>query len=152
MSVQNKHPKAQLAYFEDMDLMENRYAVVVMWSIIEHFINPLIALKKAWRILQPRGYLILEGSNFDSFSRKALRENWSGFTSGHFYFFGIKSLRKILGIAGFTDIIFYHPSNKRFFATNKLMWRILLRIIFFIFAGPLINRSSSFFVIAKKPA
>lgn len=150
--VREKFRSANLFYgrFEDLDIPPNRYSVVVMASVIEHFENPVAALKKAYAILTPGGILIMTGANFGSWAQRNDGPAWIGFTKGHFYFFSPAALRKILFKTGFRNVKFYHPDNRRFFRREDLMRRLWRRAYLLFARGPLIRRSKKFFLIAVK--
>lgn len=149
--IKKQHKNVEYGFFEDLDLKKNEYALVIMWSMIEHFQNPREVLTKAYDILKPGGKIVIVGANFNSYKRKILGPGWKGFTAGHFYFFSPKAIRSLLGQCGFKMIKFYHPDNFNFIQRPQLINRIFKRLKFWILRGTLIQRTQKFFVVAQKP-
>ena len=140
----------ELGNFEDKVLPCDYYSVVIIWSVIEHFNNPLEILEKTFKVLQPGGMLLMCGANFNSWLRKQYGPMWPLFSRGHFYFFSILALKKILKKNGFKKIAFYHPKNYKFLSRPNLLKRTYYRLKTFISRGSLIQRSPKFFLVAQK--
>ena len=143
--------KLWLSFFENIELKPCSYGVIVMSSVIEHFADPKRVLEKAFEALEPGGYIILMGANFNSWNRKMNGSDWVGFTHGHFYFFSPYAILKLLRQIGFSNIVFNHPENYGFFSHKKLAAYLIKKFILFLRRGPLIQRTNKFFLIAQKP-
>ena len=47
------------SFFEDADIEDRSIDVVLMWHVLEHVFDPVIALQKVARILKPGGLLMI---------------------------------------------------------------------------------------------
>ena len=74
------------------------YDLVMMRGVIEHFKNPLPAMKKAIDILKPGGLMYLTATPAgDAFAFNVYRHKWRLFTPlEHIHFFSEKQLNKLL--------------------------------------------------------
>ena len=91
---------------------KNKYNVLVMGDVIEHFAEPFKALKKAYDLLGEEGVLWLSTPNFKSAHTRLLDHAdpmWS--VCEHLQFFSYESLKKLLGLVGF-EILDYQVSAK----------------------------------------
>jgi len=55
------------------------FDVIVMWDIIEHLINPVAALKEAFRILKPGAYIFVSTDNANNWLPRLLGSRWWAF-------------------------------------------------------------------------
>lgn len=55
------------------------FDVIVMWDIIEHLINPIAALKEAFRILKPGGYIFVSTDDANNWLPRLLGSHWWAF-------------------------------------------------------------------------
>lgn len=82
--------------------LKSRYDVVLMWSVMDHFCDPVAALKKCHSLLNPGGHIFIGNVNTDGFDHQTL-----GFDSvtyrppGRVNYYNLRSLAKHLEIAGF---------------------------------------------------
>lgn len=76
----------------------NDYDLVMMRGVVEHFRDPIIALKKSAEILKSGGYLYITATPAgDSFAFYVYREKWRLFTPlEHIHFFTVELLSKVL--------------------------------------------------------
>lgn len=82
-----------------------QFQVVIMYEILEHVYNPVIALRSAGRWLKKDGILIGEVPHFHSPWRKIFPRHWQGFQiPRHMTFFDEASIEKVLDKAGYTLI------------------------------------------------
>jgi SAM-dependent methyltransferase len=89
-------------YFETAPLQENHYSAVTMIDFIEHTPWPYEAVKKAGRILEPSGLLVLVTPDIHSAAAKIAGPKWWHLRPAHLSFFSRASLATLLGRAGFT--------------------------------------------------
>lgn len=88
---------------EDTGLESESYDVVYLKAVLEHMIDPVVFIKKAWKSLRAGGLLVICGiPNVDSFACRMQRANWSSFHSpDHVVFFSPDSLSVLLRDHGF---------------------------------------------------
>tara|TARA_Y100000589_G_scaffold256470_1_gene245650 strand:+ start:1018 stop:2046 length:1029 start_codon:yes stop_codon:yes gene_type:complete len=89
-----------------------KYNVLVMGDVIEHFAEPLKAMKQAYELLEEDGILWLSTPNFNSAHTRLLDHAdpmWS--VCEHLQFFSYESFRKLLDIIGF-KVLDYQVSAK----------------------------------------
>ena len=87
--------------FEKIDLPKENFDVITMADVIEHFSDPLSALKKAHSVLAPEGILYLVTPNIASLSATILGSYWWGLRSAHFVYFTPQTMEEMLRKAGF---------------------------------------------------
>ncbi len=76
---------------------------IVMYSYLEHETDALDVLKGAYRALKPSGGVFVRVPNFGSLNRKIVGAKWCGFRHpDHVNYFTLKSLRELVGRAGFS--------------------------------------------------
>jgi 2-polyprenyl-3-methyl-5-hydroxy-6-metoxy-1,4-benzoquinol methylase len=87
------------------------YDLVIMRGVIEHFKNPLPAMKKAINILKPGGILYLTATPAgDAFAFNVYRNKWRLFTPlEHIHFFSEKQLNKLFKEFGALPIAIHYP-------------------------------------------
>ena len=84
ISFCKKHYKGKYIHGDlyKMPYETNTFDAVVMREVIEHFINPEIAVKEVKRILKPNGLYILTTPNYDSFKLKIIENTYNRFFGG----------------------------------------------------------------------
>ncbi len=81
---------------------EETFDLVIMNNLIEHVIDPVEELKKAWAVLKPGGYIILETPNIASLDYKLTKKFWGGLhVPRHTYLFSPFSLKLLASQTGF---------------------------------------------------
>ena len=84
---------------------DEAFHVITAFELIEHLRDPLLLLTECYRILRPRGVLIINTPNAASWTAGAMRERWDGFSlssmGGHVSFFSPRSLVHLAGQCGF---------------------------------------------------
>lgn len=75
-----------------------KFDLVMLRGVIEHFHDPIGGLKKCVQILKPSGYLFITATPAgDSFAFDVYREKWSLFTPlEHIHFFSVELLSRVL--------------------------------------------------------
>jgi 2-polyprenyl-3-methyl-5-hydroxy-6-metoxy-1,4-benzoquinol methylase len=83
-------------------LPETRYDLVSMLEVLEHFHQPLAALKRAWTLLKPGGTLFVTVPNVASLEYRVWRADWVSLEPPlHLYHFDTTTLSLALRQAGF---------------------------------------------------
>jgi SAM-dependent methyltransferase len=87
---------------EETELGDEAFDVIVLIQVVEHFLDPVGALRIVARLLRPGGVLYLETPNFDSVSRRLDRPGWvaGNVGPGHWHLFHGASLRRLCEEAG----------------------------------------------------
>ncbi|MCP5104465.1 MAG: class I SAM-dependent methyltransferase, partial [bacterium] len=96
-----------------MDLdAEEQYDLIIMNNLIEHVIDPLKELEKAYLLLKPGGYVILETPNTDSWDYYLAKKHWGGLHAPrHTYLFSYPSINRLVSRAGFELVKRNYPLN-----------------------------------------
>jgi 2-polyprenyl-3-methyl-5-hydroxy-6-metoxy-1,4-benzoquinol methylase len=58
--------------------INEKFDVVTLWDVLEHFVDPIYSLNKIRKLLNPNGIIIFGVPNFNSFESKMLRLSWFG--------------------------------------------------------------------------
>lgn len=82
--------------------LEEKYDIVTLWGVIEHFESPALEIAKISRIVRPGGYVFLWTGDIDSWLARLLGKNWWYIQGQHIQFFSNKSLDRLFSDAGFT--------------------------------------------------
>ncbi len=81
---------------------DNFFDIITMWGSIEHMIDPLQSLQKAYRLLKKGGTLIVWTINIDSFEAKIFKRYWYHLLlPEHYSQFSDKTLKVMVEKAGF---------------------------------------------------
>jgi len=79
------------------------FDIVTMNNVLEHTLNPLAELKKAYSIMKPSGILYLGVPNWDSVVSRIEGYNWKMKSwPNHLFYFTADTLGRMLEKAGFT--------------------------------------------------
>jgi SAM-dependent methyltransferase len=82
---------------EQLNLREGSFDVVILSEVVEHLLEPRLALARARDLLRPGGALYLTTPNFDALSRWVLGARWRIISPAeHLCYFTPKSLRRLL--------------------------------------------------------
>jgi len=94
--------KVQVSRFEDIRNYPQRFDIVTMWDVFEHFYYPVESVKKINDLLNPGGILVFSIPNLAGWDVKMFKENWIGYDlPRHLYFFDKKNIQRILQESGF---------------------------------------------------
>jgi len=148
---------------KDVNLPHNNYSVATFFDVLEHLIEPDLAIKKARDVLAPGGLLVIEVPDDKSLFRKIayfqykitggkfqnlLKGAFQSHPGGHRYGFTKKSLTKLLENNGFQIIKFKKVMMPyKFFISEAIRKKkFLSKIIYFLMSTFLFFVSLLFFM------
>ena len=82
-----------------------RYQVVTMWGVVEHFADPRAEIEAAFRLLQPGGRLWLSTIDAGSLLARLLGSRWPWLMDMHLFYFDRANLSALLEEAGFRVVV-----------------------------------------------
>jgi SAM-dependent methyltransferase len=81
---------------------DDYFDVVTLWNVFEHLFDPLVSLEEVYRILRPRGWLVLTLPNTESWAARLFGQFWVGWDSPrHLFLFSGPVLDRALRRVGF---------------------------------------------------
>jgi SAM-dependent methyltransferase len=80
------------------------YDVCVLCDVIEHVRDPRAFLAEIFRLLRPRGMLLVVTPSLDSWSARVLRSRWMEYKAEHLFYYARETLGRQLAGAGFGDV------------------------------------------------
>lgn len=110
--------------FEDARLTD-KFDLVILNHVLEHVENPELVMEKSFKILNPKGVVLISLPNFDSLSAKIQKGNWPLLLpSEHLWHFTPTSLKFLLNKFGFT-VFFEEESSGIWDLGNPLygLWK-----------------------------
>lgn len=91
--------------FREAGLKSEYFDVITLWHVLEHVKNPVIFLKDINKYLKKDGILAVEVPNVESIMAKAAGIYWELMApKEHLFYFNIRTLKSVLGDAGFKII------------------------------------------------
>ncbi len=106
---------------EEARLDDESFDVVTMNSVIEHVLDPLVMLKKTYRILKPDGVVALRTPKMWGPAYRMHGKEWKRIRPGyHTYLFDGKILAKTLEMAGFK--VLASPKRDRMLDDVLILW------------------------------
>ena len=115
--------KVKCGSLEDQNYPDNSFDAVTLSHVIEHVPDPVRVLGECARILRPGGKLVLLTPNASSLGHRVFGEAWRGLEPPrHLHLFSIKSMHRMLSLAGFQRILVVP-----FIVTSVVYESILLR-------------------------
>ncbi len=87
--------------FQEADLEESSFEVVLLLHVIEHLPNPAKGLSQIARILRPGAFLVLETPRYDTLWFKLLKGRERSVILGHIYYFTRKTMQALACKSGF---------------------------------------------------
>lgn len=107
---------------EKLNWKQESFDAVTMFDVIEHLTDPRQVLSEVKKILKPEGVLILTTPNIDSPAAWLTGEKWYAVLPGHLFYFSPRSLKKILGEAGFRVV--KKRTHTRYFSLSYFFYRL----------------------------
>ncbi|MHC4461919.1 MAG: class I SAM-dependent methyltransferase [Planctomycetota bacterium] len=81
--------------FQEADLEESSFDVVLLLHVVEHLPNPAKGLLQIARFIRPGGYLVLETPRYDTLWFKLLKGRERSVIPGHVYYFTQETIRAL---------------------------------------------------------
>lgn len=98
--------------FEEMPERADFFDVITFQDVLDHFIDPLEALKKAMRLLKPGGIVLIKVHDFSClYARFAGSRFYAVIPPYHLFYFTRRALRRLVEIAGFEMVSARHIGN-----------------------------------------
>src|SRR5262245_20745215 len=108
----NATPSLSVGSFDDVE-PGRRFDLVSMWDYIEHSIDPVGDLERAYRMLEPGGVLALSTGDEESLVARLSGSRWHLLTPRHHnFFFGRRTLGRLLERIGFRVETATHPGAR----------------------------------------
>lgn len=97
--------KATVGSIDDLVKQDQRFDVITLWHVLEHFLDPLESLAQARSLLNNAGICVIEVPNLHSLKFILAKRKWEGGNHPlyHRTFFTALTLRRALLKAGFSD-------------------------------------------------
>lgn len=99
--------KIFIGSIEDIFLPQNFFSVITMIEVIEHILNPKIAIEKLYNSLKEGGILLIQTANMAGLQAKIFGKNYHYYLPGHLSYFNHKNLKKLLKDIGFKWVKVY---------------------------------------------
>lgn len=85
---------------------EEKYDLIIMWAVLDHFYSPIDVLTKACSLLTSGGYIVIGNMNIEGFDSMVFGdENPTFDPPERMNFFGKKSIKLLLERCGFFDVV-----------------------------------------------
>ena len=125
-AIAAKHAKIYSELFEEVDLQNQRFELVVMYHVVEHMKDPIRALQSEFNMLATGGHLILGTPDFDSGAARRDGTNYRLLHDpSHISLFSNDSMHRLLRDLGFQIQKVSYP----FFDTSYFTDETLLRLL-----------------------
>lgn len=111
--------------FEDTDIPDESYELIIFRHVLEHFADPAKVLAQALRILRPGGHVLIIVPNGDGLGRRIFRRYWAWGVSDHIYTFSPISLGTLLKRVGFKDNRVLHSPSPMLLAASLHNWLVV---------------------------
>jgi Methyltransferase domain len=99
----------------DLSVVEKcgTYQVLTMWDYIEHSVDPAGDLTRSNELLEPEGVVALSTGDIESLAARVSASRWHLLTPRHHnFFFGTRTLIRLLGRCGFDVVWLGHPGSR----------------------------------------
>jgi SAM-dependent methyltransferase len=88
------------------------FDIVTLYNVLEHTHDPMRVCDEIHKILKDDGFLVIQVPNKNSLQHRIFKKRWAAFdVPRDLYYFGIESLRSLLGKVGFTVTKMDHFMN-----------------------------------------
>jgi ubiquinone/menaquinone biosynthesis C-methylase UbiE len=87
-----------------LSLPADSFDVVTLWDVAEHLADPRATFGEAWRVLKPRGWIIIQTMNIRSWLAQLMGPYWPWLMEMHLYYFSPHTLACMLQQVGFEPV------------------------------------------------
>jgi len=99
--------------FREADLVEGSYDAVTMWDYIEHSLDPVGDLRRAWALVAPGGVLGISTGDVSALVARLSGRRWHLLTPRHHnFFFSADTLARACERAGFDVVSTGYPAAR----------------------------------------
>jgi len=129
-SIVRKAQEKGLKVFEGIleegdNIKSDSYDLLIMNHLIEHFQNPPLAIKNAFRLLRKGGWICGETPNKNCRERNIFSDKWSGYhIPRHLQIFSEKNIKKLFLDNGFSKVTIKKSLNPGQLALSMQNWYI----------------------------
>lgn len=99
-----------------------RYDLITMWDVIEHFGDPLAELNLSYQLLNPGGYIVIHTMDINSLTARLMGSRWPWLMEMHIHYFSQKTMAAMLKKCGFKLI--WSGSQGRYLRLGYLGTRV----------------------------
>jgi SAM-dependent methyltransferase len=85
----------------DLDLRPGSVDLLTLFDVIEHTPDPAAVVRRAHELLAPGGVLAITYPDYDSLAARVMGPRWVFLLTVHLYYFGPRSMRRLLEQGGF---------------------------------------------------
>lgn len=93
--------KMKKGMWEKVNFPKESLGVITMWDAIEHMLNPVISVKKAYDLLKPGGLLVIHTIDRDGMMARMMGSKWPWWMDMHVNYFSKTSLEELVEKSGF---------------------------------------------------
>jgi SAM-dependent methyltransferase len=90
----------------DLDLPPGSIDLLTLFDVIEHTPDPTAVVRRAHDLLAPGGVLAITYPDYDSLAARIMGPRWVFLLTVHLYYFGPRTMRRLLERAGFAPVGF----------------------------------------------
>jgi SAM-dependent methyltransferase len=96
----------QQGEFLGADLPIGHFDLVTMFHIVEHFIDPITAVRKSFELLAPGGVLFVETPNWESIGARLRGSRWAHYIPPeHLIYLGPRSMKRLGAFCGLSMVM-----------------------------------------------
>lgn len=129
--VASKYGRVQAGTAEDIprEIASTRYDTILLYHVLEHCIDPKLALQNTRPLIAPGGRLIVEVPNSEARAFRLFRHVWPWTdVPRHLHFFTEQSLRSIFAMSGFritnvTYVGYVRQFQQTWIKTQEAIWK-----------------------------
>jgi SAM-dependent methyltransferase len=140
-AIENFDVNVEISDLRNVKFPDDHFDVVVMFHVIEHFLDPLAEINEIYRILRSGGILVAETPRFDTMWFRLLKERERSVIPDHFFYFTRKTLSEMVTTTGFS--VFRLDSVGRTLSLDRLISNVAKVIDAKAISSLLINFSNA---------
>jgi SAM-dependent methyltransferase len=111
------------------ELPEEKYDLVTMRHVMEHFYDPGTVLQQLHQRMKPDARIIIVVPDYGSYDRKKYGPAWPAFGPYHLWYFTRPSLQRLLADSGFDVIHFHTFLSERILSRASSAHRLARRVV-----------------------